>query len=262
MAIQHKFTKSIRRSLAGVFNRVIFMLWMLPAVHLYADTPLPFSASYEARYGGFRASAERSLERIDDTHIEIRTLLQLKLLGRSVSSIRESSDVFIDSNDGQARSTDYSFIQTGIGKRSRHIQFDWDAAIARASLDNLKLELPLESNATDNLSSYLEIRRQLQEGHQEIIFPGIYKGELEDIHYRVVGEEIADTTLGKFNSIRLKRIREPNSDRNTEIWLAKEWDYMLIKLVQEEPGNSTISLELKEAVMNGTPVTAESPGSQ
>lgn len=245
-----------------MFNPVFFLLWILPAGQLYADIPLPFSASYEARYGGFRASAERSLERIDDTHIEIRTLLQLKLLGQSVSSIRESSNVFIDSNDGQARSTDYSFIQTGIGKRSRHIQFDWDAAIARASLDNLKLELPLEANATDNLSSYLEIRRQLQEGRKEIIFPGIYKGELEDIHYRVVGEEMTDTSLGTFNSIRLTRIREPNSDRNTEIWLATQWDYMLIKLVQEEPGNSTISLELSEAIMDGNPVTAASRSSE
>jgi len=262
MAHHNKFTESIRRSLPRVFNPAVFLLFVLPAFHLYADTPLPFSASYEARYGGFRASAERSLERIDDTHIEIRTRLQLKLLGQSVSTIRESSNVIIDSNDGQARSTDYSFIQTGIGKRSRHIQFDWDTAFARLSLDKLKIELPLESNVADNLSSYLEIRRQLQEGKQEIIFPGIYKGELEDIHYRVVGEEMTDTTLGTFNSVRLKRIREPGNDRNTEIWLAKEWDYMLIKLVQEEPGDSSISLELSEAVMNGTPVATVSTGSE
>ena len=231
---------------------------MLPATSLLADTPLPFSASYEARYGGFRASAKRSLQRIDDTHLEISTLLELKLLGHRVSSISESSLIFIDSNDGHARSTQYAFIQEGIGKRSRHIQYDWDAAITKASLDNLVIELPLETNATDSLSGYLEIRSQLQEGKTDIFFTGIYKGELEAIHYRVLGNEITETALGKFNTVRLQRIREPGSDRNTEIWLATDWDYLLVKLVQEEPGDSTISLDLREAVMDGGPVVAVS----
>ena len=222
---------------------------------LLAQTPLPFSATYEARYGGFRANAERSLTTFDDTSIEMSTLLELKLLGKSVSAIRETSSIFIDSNDGQTRSTQYSFIQSGIGKRSRHIRFDWDAAIASTTLDNLTVELPLEHNVADSLSTYLEISRQLHSGETDIRFMGIYKGELEEIHYRVIGEEVTETAQGQFNTVRLKRIREPGSDRTTEIWLAKDWDHMLIKLVQEEPGSSTISLELSEAVMDGKPVT-------
>ena len=237
---------------------LVLALSIVPASALYAEPPLPFSATYEARYGGFRAKGERSLTRIDSTHMEFSTLLELRLLGKRVSSIRESSKVFIDSNDGMGRSMEYAFIQEGIGKRTRRITFDWDAAIAKASLDNLIIELPLENNVADNLSSYLEVRRQLLEGETEIKFPGIDKGELEEIHYRVIGNEIVNTALGPFSAVRLQRIREPGSDRNTEIWLATEWDYLLVKLVQEEPGNSTISLDLSEASMDGKTVAPNS----
>lgn len=227
---------------------------LLPAL-VQAIPPAPFSASYEARFGGFKANAERAMEFIDAETIHMSTSMELKLLGQTVSRIQESSSIQIDQETELTRSNQYSFIQSGIGKRQRHINFAWDTAVAEAKLDKLTIDLPLEGNVRDTLSAYLEIRKQLLAGVTEIIFPGIYKGELEEIHYRVIGEENITTELGTFNAVRLQRIREPGSDRTTDIWLAPDWDYLLIKLVQDEPGSSTISLELREANVNNETVT-------
>ena len=40
------------------------------------------------------------------------------------------------------------------------------------------------------------------------------------------------------------------------MWLALDWDYLLVKLVQIENGGSNISLELKRATVNEVVVTA------
>jgi hypothetical protein len=220
----------------------------------YPDSPAQFSADYVARYGGFRASAERTLTKEDAGIIVLHSSIELKLLGQTLSTIRESSEITLNEENGQARPEYYEFLQTGLGGRSRQITFDWEQRNSIAHSDNQVINIPLEGSETDNLSAYLEIRRQLIAGKKDIIFPGIYKGELEEIHYRVSGEELVDTLPGTFNTLRLERIREPGSDRSTVIWLAPAWDYLLIKLIQEEPGSNTISLELKAAIVNDQPV--------
>ncbi|MDG2175459.1 MAG: DUF3108 domain-containing protein [Gammaproteobacteria bacterium] len=220
----------------------------------YSDSPAQFSADYVARYGGFRASAERKLTKEDTDIIVLHSSIELKLLGQTLSTIRETSEITLNDENGQARPEYYEFLQTGLGGRSRQITFDWKQRSSIVHSDNQVINIPLEGSETDNLSAYLEIRRQLIAGKKDIIFPGIYKGELEEIHYRVRGEELVDTLPGTFNTLRLERIREPGSDRSTVIWLAPAWDYLLIKLIQEEPGSNTISLELKAAIVNDQPV--------
>jgi len=229
---------------------------ILPATVIaeYPDAPAQFSADYVARYGGFRASAERKLTKDDAGIFVMHSAIELKLLGQTLSTIRESSKFTLNEENGQTRPEYYEFLQTGLGGRSRQITFDWQQRSSTVHIDNQAINIPLEGSETDNLSAYLEIRRQLIAGKKDIIFPGIYKGKLEEIHYRVNGEELVDTLPGTFNTLRLERIREPDSDRSTVIWLAPAWDYLLIKLIQEEPGNSTISLELKAAIVNDQPV--------
>jgi hypothetical protein len=233
---------------------------LLLVANLQASPPSTFAAAYEARYGGFKASAERSLDTMDDGGIQMNTRLELKLLGQTISRIHEMSSLSTDSATGELRPLAYSFEQTGLGSRSRSVSFDWDNAIATALNGNRENTITLEGTAMDNLSGYLVLRDQLMEGKTEVSFKGIDKGELEEFHYRVVGEEPVTTSAGEFRSLKLERIRDETSHRTTNIWLALDWDYLLIKLVQKEPGSNTISLELTEATVAGQPVTAIEEG--
>jgi hypothetical protein len=220
----------------------------------HQEAPSSFTAEYVAKYGGFRASAERWLTKDNAGNFVLHSSMKLKLLGQTLSEIRETSDFTLNDETGQAKPVFYEFNQTGVGKRNRQITFDWEQRNSTIQIENQEINIPLEGNETDNLSAYVEIRRQLMAGNKDITFPGIYKGELEEIHYQVTGEELIESLPGTFNTLRLERIRKPDSDRSTVIWLAPEWDYLLVKLIQEEPGNSTISLELKSATVNDLPV--------
>lgn len=219
----------------------------------WADLPLPFTADYVARYGGFRASAERALQYTGDGEAELTTSMALKLLGKTITGIDERSTlVVVDRETLLPRR--YTFEQTGIGKRRREIRFDWESAHAAATVNDTAIDIPLTGRTLDNLSAYLEIGQRLREGQGDIMFPVIDKGELEPSRFRLLGEEILATGLGDIATLKLEKVRDSDSDRHTEIWLAPAWDYLLVKLVQEEPGSRTIRLDLKQAVVGDEPV--------
>ena len=83
------------------------------------------------------------------------------------------------------------------------------------------------------------------------------KDTIKTYRYQVEEEVILDTALGKFAAVKLVRIRDDNPKRSTEIWLAKDHDYIVLKLVQAEPNNHTIRLEITKAVFNGTALAPE-----
>jgi len=235
----------------------LFMLFILP-YSAAADTPSAFTAEYEARYGGFKASAERSLQISDNGQVEMNTMLRLKMLGKTLSTIKEKSVLTADIRSGELKPVTYSFIQSGIGKRSRHIAFDWEAGQAKAEIGNEQYEIPLELPVADNLSAYLEVRNQLLAGETEIIFPAIDKGKIEEYHFRVLGEEDIATSLGLFRTVKIERVREPESKRSTIMWLALDWDFLLVKLEQLEQNSRGIKLELRQARVMDTSVTGKS----
>jgi len=230
------------------------------SLSLAASPPLPFDAEYEARYGGFRASAERSLHNTEDGGIEMNTRLDLKLLGKTISSIQEVSSLTKDAVTGQIRPLAYTFEQTGLGKRSLSVSFDWDSAIAIATSGRQENTIALEGLAMDSLSGYIALREQLLAGHKEVTFQSVDKGEMHDFNYVVTGEEWLETSAGSFRTLKLERVRDTESSRATEIWLALDWDYLLVKLVQREPGAKIISLELTGATVDGKPVVPADSG--
>jgi hypothetical protein len=251
-------SKRNRHRTEWLLGTLVALLCLLTvSMTMAASPPLPYAAEYEARYGGFKASAERSLQNTEDGGIEMNTRLDLKLLGKTISLIRETSLLTTDAVTGEIRPLAYTFEQTGVGKRSRSVSFDWNSAIATAVTGKQKNTLTLNGLTMDNLSGYIALREQLLAGQQEVSFLGIDKGEMHEFHYQVIGEVMLETAAGNFRTLKLDLVRNPDSNRTTEIWLAPDWDYLLVKLVQHEPDAKIISLELTQATVEGKQV---SPG--
>lgn len=214
----------------------------------------PFQISYEASFRGFKATAERSLEDLSDNHYKMESIISLKLLWKTLSRITEQSQ--FNWENGNIISQSYHFTQTGLGRRSRSVEFDWDNSTARTVVNSEENILTLTPPILDELNSFIELRRQLAIGTRDIFFHAVDKNEIKEYHYRILGEEQISTPLGLFNTIRLVRVRAPESKRTTEIWLATDWDYILIKLFQETADGKTLELILKNAVQGDTPVTS------
>jgi hypothetical protein len=58
--------------------------------------------------------------------------------------------------------------------------------------------------------------------------------------------EVIEAPIGAYEAIRVKRVREKDSPRQTYIWFAPELNYQIIKLKQIEKKDKAYTLLLKE----------------
>ena len=66
-----------------------------------------------------------------------------------------------------------------------------------------------------------------------------------------MGEEFLKTELGIISTLKLKRIRQ-KSNRETFLWFAPQWNYLLVKLEQKEKGGENYTMLLREGSLNHT----------
>lgn len=233
--------------------RLLLLLLLLPLQMLHAASPQPFTTIYDARYGDFKTEASRSLAYDDENHHFVLTSeIKLVILGSAITAINERSE-FLWRNE-QPLPLSYTFVQSGLGERKRSVEFDHAGAEAFYRVDERSGTLPLTGPVFDELSGYLLLKERLAQGDTDIYFDVVDRDEIRTHHYRVLEKEMLATRLGDIETVRLERVRREQSSRRTEIWLAPRHDYLMVKLLQEEPDGRIISLDVKEAMINGMPV--------
>jgi uncharacterized protein DUF3108 len=229
------------------------MCLMLSSVN--AAPPVPFEITYNARYDNFEAEASRYLKFDAATSTyHLHTGISLELLGQTLTSVVEES--YLRWEEDHPVPLSYRYVQEGLSTRSRSIQFDHQANTASFTVDDKKGTLNLNEAVYDDLSSYLAIREQLMAGNKDVSFEVVDKDTIKTYRYQVDEEAILTTALGDFTAVKLVRIRDDNPKRKTQIWLAKDHDYILLKLLQEEPSNHTIRLDITKAVFDGAALSA------
>ncbi len=219
-----------------------------------AAAPDEFTVNYDARYRGLRALATISLAQQEDGAYLARSLIAIKLLGATVTSIDESS--LFDWVNERPQPRCYDFIQSGLGKRQRSIRFDWEQNLAQAQVNDQLTELPLTTLTLDEMSMYSLIKQAISEGEQDIYFNVIDRNQVEEYHYRLIGEESVTSPVGTFSALKVERVRE-NSERETLIWFSPSHDMLLIKISHRDPDGDEYEITIKDALLNGIPITAE-----
>ena len=227
-----------------LFNHLIPLLALCLPTLVGAAAPTPFVVHYNASYGNFSAESVRSLVREeDDGRFVMQAETRLTLLGSSLSSIHERSEFMWE--DETPRPLAYSYEQKGLGARRRGINFDQEDREITWTIDEKSGTLPLTEPVYDDLNGFMEIRRQLQEGATAIEFQVAERDSIKTYRYQVLGQQVLDTPIGKYRAVHLERVRDPGSERTTELWLAPDLDYLLLKLRQMEPDGRLIQLDAR-----------------
>ncbi len=232
----------------------VLLMLLLPLAAAAAE-PQAFVLHYEASYGNLAGSADRSL--LPDpsgTGWLLQSRVAVELLGRTISSIEETSH--ISWRNQLPSPLDYSFVQKGIGSRSRSVVFAADGSHADFRVNDDTGTLTLQQPTFEPLSIPLLLRDRLAAGDTNIQFAVADRGEVRTHQYRVVGEETVVLPAGSFATVHVERVREGGNERSTDLWLAPGHDHVLVKLLQTEPDGDSISLELSEGTLNGEPVVA------
>lgn len=217
----------------------------------------PYTIAYEARYRGFRASGEGTLEVLDEDHYRMRTLIDLQFFGQSVTSIDEQSDFRI--KDETVLPEHYHFEQSGIGSRFHQQSFDHAAGEVLVQHNDGETAVDIPGNMLlDELSAIFYLRSRLALGEEDISFPVLDGSRVETHRYQVAETTSVDNDLGSFEALRVERIRAPDSQRSTTMWFAPQHGFVLLRLVQTDPEDRTLELIMTDATLDGEPIGGES----
>lgn len=223
------------------------LLASLPLAAQAAD-PRPFSGIYETSYGMISARGERKLEALPDGRWQMENhakVLMVDVVEKSTFALQ----------NGHVSSLTYEFINPLSKDRSMALDFDWQNATATER--SLKVPMKLESNSYDKLSYQVQMQMDVCANPDK--FPGkdytvVDRKRLKTYRVELVGRQPQKTAAGILDTIHLRQFRPDKRDgKDTLIWLAADWNCLLVRLDQHD-GHEIISLKLVKAKVAGVDV--------
>lgn len=222
--------------------------------------PTTYRAVYDGDYNGLpvRAEAIRELQKVAHDRYLLTSSARSFL-----ASITEQT-LFVWNGDGELTPIEYQYHRQGIGK-NRHaiLNFDWVKHRVRNDVQSKPWYMDIPTGALDKLSYQLKMRQDLIAHYNDVTTEStaapILKyqiadgGKLKNYQFEIQGDEWIKTPIGHIDTIKLSRIRQ-NSKRSTIFWLAKEWQFLLVRLQQIDSKGRGFELLLKKAEIGGQTV--------
>ncbi len=213
-----------------------------------AELPQDFSATYKAKYRGISITAKRSLAQLDNG----RQLFTFSA-DSFIADLKETSEFQWNEND-HIIPVRYTYERGGLGRdRKAELKFDWQQKKVENNVQNKPWTMPVPDLALDKLSYQLQLRTDLINGKDLSGYEIADGGKLKVYSFKIIGEEELKTPAGRFDVVKVKRVREQDDERQTIIWFAKNWNYMVVRLQQEEDDKS-YEIDLVSATLNGKKV--------
>ena len=229
------------------------LLLCLLASSAQASEPRPYDVTYTAKALGFSATAFRRQTLTSPEHFTLENSLSLTVLGANVGSVSETSEFRWE--DGTIVPLHYEYAQTGLSASVESIEFDWTNGLAESRSDDESWQLELSPGVLDKLSYSVQIGQDiLSKDLEEFRYEVLDENQFDDHLYQITAREVLDTPLGKLNTVKIERIRSSESRRRTTVWLASDWDYLLVRLEQVSGSGTETELSIDTGTMGGEPI--------
>lgn len=193
--------------------------------------PAHYSASYTANYNGLPVKTLRQFSRNGNGYL-LSTKAE-NFLGRITEEER-----FEVNDQGEILPLSYKYDRSIFGKnRTEETLFKVSAKLVVNTYKDKTVELPLDKSLLAPLSYQVKMRQDLLAGKKDFHYRVVYRNHIKDYRYKIIREEVIDSPMGKLQTVVLQRVRE-DSARETYLWLAKSLDYLPVKLMQKEDGET------------------------
>lgn len=127
----------------------------------------------------------------------------------------------------------------------QRLDFNWQSKQAHYQDNDEQKSFDLQTTLYDPLSFFFEARCDLIAGKTELSYPLIYKGKQKTHTYVVIGKEKVETGQGVVDALIVERQRSSKT-RKTQLYVAPELDYLLVKIVHQESRLATVTATLKQ----------------
>lgn len=204
----------------------------------------PFSAEYTADWQAMpmSGSAERDLQKNGDGSWSMKFKASMLVAGIDEQSrFRYDSKAFVPLS--------YRFERSGMGKSKKVAHdFDWSAKLVTGNDRGTPVKLVLKSGLLDKSTYQLALQEDVAAGKKSMTYQVLDGDDIETYDFRVLGTEVVETEAGRIDAIKVERVRDPTkSNRQTVMWFAKDWDYLLVRLHQKEKDGKEYQIMLKDA---------------
>lgn len=205
----------------------------------------PYSARYTTTTMGLDMTLERELSRQGEYY-----------------TLSSEGSVFLASLTEKARFTvvndrvhgqDFSYQLKGLVNRRREVLFQPEDGVICSLRKKEWTEHPWHPDILDRLSQQEQLRLDLMrasEPPQDLTFRVIDGPRVRERTLKLVGREVLDTGLGSLDTLHYRRVFDEDSDRSSDIWVAPELDYLMVKTVHLE-GNTRIEIHLLDTSLAG-----------
>ena len=212
----------------------------------FATELQPYDLHYTANLGGMKIEARHQLKQNSGKY-SIETQAK-NFLG----TISEKGSFKI-SDSGQIVPLRYSRKQKSmVGNRSETHVFDWASNSLLYTFKKSQGTIAVSPGQFDRLSLTQQMRLDLTRGTKEFSYTLFRKGKFKQYQYRVVGNEMINLNSGSFNTVMVERL-EQDSSKNTKIWFASDWDFVVLKMETFEK-NSQKTMVFDHGELNGNSI--------
>lgn len=230
------------------FSSLVLSVMLLAAAPSISaqDAPLaPYRANYEVlRNGLMQGMATITLERTTDGNWDFRTQTTgtRGLAGLAGIAIFEQS--ILRWRERRPELVRYTFDQHAAWKsRKRSLSLGGDTILS--NFDGHEAAFAREPGVVDRHAVVLALAADLAAGASHLSYRVADKDKIETHTYRNAGEEPTEVPAGRYETVRVERVRE-KPGRTTTSWLAPVLGYMPVRIVQREPDGETLEMRLRE----------------
>lgn len=216
---------------------LLLLLLLASGVAGAADyRPQPFHARYSVQYNGFKIG---EIERTLRVGADGRYVLENSMYPTGLVALFKQDRAFERSTwryDGAtAVPLQYYAHYTGRAKDiTEQLDFDWPHHQVASLRNGKTTEVPLPPGTLDKLMNQMVLRGDVAAGKKHMQYRVADRGKITTDVYNVTGREKVVTDRGTVEAIKVTK-------GTTTFWLAPQWDYLLIKLVQKNDDSTFAS---------------------
>lgn len=207
-----------------------------------------FKANYDAVISGFAVQAKREYKPLDNGLVELSFSASSWLANLTETSRFTWQKTTIEPSF-------FSSTRNVLGiKKASQLDFNHSNKTLTRTIENKAENLTYIKNSLDRLSFQLQLQQDLLLNKPNIAYKIVHNNSIKNNQFEVIGKEIIPTKAGDLKTLKIKVIRE-NTSRVTYIWVATDWQYLLVRLIQLKDDKEQFSIELTDAIVGNQAVS-------
>lgn len=220
---------------------------LLPAAAHAAPPPAPFSADYDVFQDGSKLGQGRiRLQVLPDGRWEMTTTSNGTQGLAGLAGVRREESSVLRWTGGVPEVVSYRMQQkAGWSTRTQTLQVDAAARRATSTYKDQRYDLAYTPGLLDKHGVTAALMSDLAAGRRGILeYAVAERRDVEAQRYRVAANVRLQTAIGEQRAVRVERLRDDDSGRQTRIWFAREHGWLPLRITQVEADGGTLDMRI------------------